>query len=90
MAIDTAEVLSGQRARVTPGRAPHPATRRVLVTGVDRPGGPGLMGAATAELLRSRHQVELAIAPEPAGRGKFENLNAQLAARAWRESIGWW
>ena len=90
VAIDTAEVLSGQRARVTRAARRTPPTRRVLVTGVDRPGGPGLMGAATAELLRSRHQVELAIAPEPAGRGKFENLNAQLAPEAWRESIGWW
>lgn len=58
-----------------------PPRRRVLVAGVDRPGGGSLMRAARAELARSRHAVELAIAPEPGGRGKFENLNALLADR---------
>lgn len=79
-AIDAVEVLSGQRARLARAARRAPPQRRVLVTGVDRPGGPGLLAAAVAELERSRHRVELAIAPDPGGRGKFENLNAQLAA----------
>ena len=37
------------------------------------------MAAAREELARSRHEVELAIAPGAAERGKFENLNALLA-----------
>src|SRR6185436_8756913 len=49
---------------------------RVLVVGVERPGS--LMDAERAELLRSRHDVE--VVTTPAGvRGKFENLNALLA-----------
>jgi hypothetical protein len=54
--------------------------RRVLVLGVDRPGGPGRMRAALEELGRSRHELTIAVAPDPGGRGKFENLNALLDA----------
>jgi hypothetical protein len=50
------------------------------VAGVDRPERNGLMTAARAELARSRHDVEFAIAPGTGDRGKFENLNALLAA----------
>jgi hypothetical protein len=52
--------------------------RRVLVLGVDRPGGPGRMRAAVEELGRSHHDLTIAVAPDPGGRGKFENLNALL------------
>jgi hypothetical protein len=54
--------------------------RRVLVLGVDRPGGPGRMPSALRELGRSHHDLTIAVAPEPGGRGKFENLNALLEA----------
>jgi hypothetical protein len=49
----------------------------VLALGIERPGS--IMDAARAELLRSRHDVEVITAP-PGDRGKFENLNALLAA----------
>jgi hypothetical protein len=49
----------------------------VLVLGIERPGM--IMDAARAELGRSRHDVVVHTAP-PGTRGKFENLNALLAA----------
>jgi hypothetical protein len=52
--------------------------RRILVLSVVHEDRPTLIGAARAELVASRHEVELAEAPV-AGRGKFENLNALLA-----------
>jgi hypothetical protein len=77
-ALDAAERLTGRRARLASAARRSPPTRRVLVLGVDRPGGEGLMSRALDELRGSRHELELAIAPEPGGRGKFENLNALL------------
>jgi len=56
-----------------------PPRRRVLAIGVERDDAPNLMAAARAELRRSRHEVELATCGI-GGRGKFENLNALLAA----------
>ena len=77
-ALDAREVLTGRRRRLARAAARHPPRRRVLVIGIDRPGVPGLMARARAELLASRHDVEVHTAP--AGeRGKFENLNALLA-----------
>ncbi|MCW3048406.1 MAG: glycosyltransferase [Solirubrobacterales bacterium] len=78
-AMDAREALSGRRRRLSRAAAAHPPRRRVLVVGIDRPGVPGLMAQARAELVRSRHHVEVhtAIAGE---RGKFENLNALLGA----------
>ncbi len=62
------------------GRAAAKARRRrVLVLGVVRADVPGLMDAARRELERSRHEVEVRIAAVGEG-GKFENLNALLAA----------
>lgn len=59
-----------------------PARRmRVLAIGVEREGVPSLMDAARAELRRSRHDVEVATC-HVGGRGKFENLNALLAAHS--------
>jgi hypothetical protein len=56
-----------------------PAGRRsVLALGIERD-GPNLMDAARSELRRSRHDVEVATSGV-GGRGKFENLNALLAA----------
>jgi GT2 family glycosyltransferase len=78
-ALDAREALTGRRRRLAAAAASWPPRRRVLAVGVDRPELNGLMAAARAELARSRHDVELAIAPAVPGRGKFENLNALLA-----------
>ncbi|HEX7290414.1 MAG TPA: hypothetical protein VF250_04725 [Conexibacter sp.] len=56
-----------------------PPRRSVLAIGVEREDRANLMDAARAELRRSRHDVELATSGV-GGRGKFENLNALLAA----------
>ena len=66
------------RRRVARAARREPPRRSVLVLGVERPGGPGLMPAARAELERSRHHVAVATIA-PGGRGKFENLNVLLA-----------
>jgi hypothetical protein len=53
--------------------------RRILALAIERAGQPNLLESASRELLDSRHDVHLATAT--AGqRGKFENLNALLAA----------
>jgi hypothetical protein len=69
-------------ARLEPWRLRRQARdwprRRVLALGVERTEVPNVMDRARAELLRSRHDVRVAIT-EAAGRGKFENLNALLA-----------
>ncbi|HEX2104136.1 MAG TPA: glycosyltransferase [Solirubrobacteraceae bacterium] len=75
--LDARELLSGRRLRLARAAAATPERRRVLVLGIERPGM--IMDAARAELARSRHDVRVHTAP-PAGRGKFENLNALLAA----------
>jgi GT2 family glycosyltransferase len=54
----------------------RPARRSVLVCGVERPGR--LMGAARAELQRSRHDVRLRTVALTEG-GKFAHLNRTLA-----------
>jgi GT2 family glycosyltransferase len=77
-AMDAGGLLSGRRARLSRAARRWPPRRRVLVIGVDRPDRDGLMTNAVAELRRSRHDVSFAIAPEPGGRGKFENLNLLL------------
>jgi GT2 family glycosyltransferase len=64
-----------RRARLRRAARREPPRRRVLAVGVERPGS--LMPAARAELMRSRHDVELVTAPAGA-RGKFENLDALL------------
>jgi GT2 family glycosyltransferase len=78
--LDARDGLSGRRGRLLAAARREPARRRVLVVGVDRPELDGLMDAARAELASSRHDVEFAIAPASPGKGKFQNLNAQLAA----------
>jgi GT2 family glycosyltransferase len=74
--LDVRDALSGRRARIGRAAARGPR-RRVLVLGVERPGM--IMDAARAELLGSRHDVEVHTTGL-GGRGKFENLNALLAA----------
>jgi GT2 family glycosyltransferase len=66
-----------RRARLRRAARREPPRRRVLVLGIDRPGS--LMDAARAELMRSRHAVDV-VTGQQGERGKFENLNALLAA----------
>jgi GT2 family glycosyltransferase len=73
------DVASGQRLRLERSARRDPPRRRVLVLSIERPEHQALAARARAELLRSRHSVELHSC-EPAGRGKFENLNRLLAA----------
>lgn len=72
------DVASGQRLRLERSARRDPPRRRVLVLGIERPEHHALAARTRAELLRSRHAVELHSC-EPAGRGKFENLNRLLA-----------
>jgi GT2 family glycosyltransferase len=76
-AVDAWELLSLRRARLALAARHSPPLRRVLALGVQRPERERLARAIEAELLRSRHDVELhTIAP--GGRGKFENLDLLL------------
>jgi hypothetical protein len=81
-------LLDGRRwATLQPPRLARAARRRpprrlrVLAIGVEREDRANLMDAARAELRRSRHDVEVATSGV-GGRGKFENLNALLAAHS--------
>jgi GT2 family glycosyltransferase len=78
-AVNAWELLSGQRLRLAMAALHAPPLRRVLVLGVERPERRELAAAMRAELLRSRHDVELHTRPAD-GRGKFENLNLLLAS----------
>lgn len=77
--IDAARIARLEGPRLARAAAASPPRRRVLVVGVERTDRPNLMAQARAELLRSRHDVEVATC-EVGGRGKFENLNALIAA----------
>jgi len=90
--VDTWELASGRRLRLRLAASHAPHRMRVLVLGVERPERRPLASAIRAELLRSRHHVELHMEPpgqrgsqgggsgerESGQRGKFENLNAML------------
>ena len=78
-ALDASELLDGQRLRLLRAARRSPPRRRVLVLGVQRPERRAMAGAIRAELLRSRHDVELHMG-EPGALGKFQNLNRLLAA----------
>ena len=78
-AVDAWELLSAKRVRLGLAARHAPPLRRVLALGVERPEHRELAGAIQAELLRSRHDVELHTRAAD-GRGKFENLNLLLAA----------
>jgi GT2 family glycosyltransferase len=80
-ALDLEARVSGRSARLARDAAREPPRRRVLVAGVDRPELDGLMDAGRAELAASRHEVTFAVGAGEPGRGKFENLNALLAAQ---------
>jgi GT2 family glycosyltransferase len=79
-AVDAWEILSARRLRLELAARHAPSLRRVLALGVVRPERRMLARAIEAELLSSRHDVELHTCPA-GGRGKFENLNLLLAAQ---------
>ena len=76
--VNAWELASSRRLRLALAARHSPPLRRVLVLSVVRPGHSSLARAIRAELLSSRHDVELQTCP-PEGRGKFENLNRLLA-----------
>jgi GT2 family glycosyltransferase len=78
-ALSAWELTSGQRLRLDRAARRQPPRRRVLALGVERPERSALTRRMRAELLRSRHAVELHMCAA-GGRGKFENLNRLLRA----------
>jgi hypothetical protein len=78
-ALDALRAAQLEPWRLARAARSAPPRRRVLVLGIEREDVPGLMAQTRAELARSRHDVEVATAPAGSG-GKFENLNALLAA----------
>ncbi len=83
-ALDAWQLLSAKRLRLGLAARHAPPLQRVLALGVERPERRELAAAMRAELLRSRHDVELHTCA-PGGRGKFENLNMLLAERVGRD-----
>jgi GT2 family glycosyltransferase len=77
--LDTWELLSTERLRLNLAARHAPPLQRVLVLGVERPELRPLARAMRAELLSSRHDVEVRTRP-PHQRGKFQNLNLLLRA----------
>lgn len=82
--LDARELLSGRRRRIRRA-ARDDAPLRVLAVGIERPEVENRMAATRAELARSHHHVELHTATA-GDRGKFENLNALLAAHPPRDA----
>jgi Glycosyl transferase family 2 len=78
-AVNVWELASGRRRRLKVAARNDPPRRRVLVLGVERPERRALAERVRAELLSSRHDVELHTSPAD-GQGKFENLNRLLRA----------
>jgi hypothetical protein len=78
--VNAWELASTRRLRLDLAARHAPPLRHVLVLGIERPERRQLAAGIRAELLRSRHDVELHTCPVD-GRGKFENLNLLLAAR---------
>ncbi len=87
-AVNSWELLSGRRLRLERAARHSPARLRVLALSVVRTEHEALAEAIAAELLRSRHRVELRTCP-PGDGGKFENLNALLAAEESLDSYDW-
>jgi hypothetical protein len=77
--LDTRRWATLEPPRLARAARAAPPRRRVLAIGIERDDRPTLMAQARAELRRSRHDVEVATSGI-GGRGKFENLNALLAA----------
>jgi GT2 family glycosyltransferase len=79
VALDAWETIGARRLRLGLAARHAPTLQRVLALAVQRPERDALARAIDAELLRSRHDVELHTCP-PGGLGKFENLDRLLAA----------
>jgi GT2 family glycosyltransferase len=77
-ALDAWQLLNGRRLRLGLAARHAPPLQRVLALGVERPERRELAAAIRAELLSSRHDVELHTCA-PGAHGKFENLNLLLA-----------
>ncbi len=76
-AADAWEIASARRLRLDLAARHKPPLCSVLAIGVVRPEHATLAANIRAELLRSRHEVELRTCP-PGELGKFENLNRLL------------
>ncbi len=70
------DLLSGRRARLA-ARARASRRLRVLAVGVEREERMAWAEAMRAELSRTRHRLQV-VMERPAGRGKFEAVNAML------------
>lgn len=81
VACEAGRAARGERLRLGRASRSEPPRRSVLALSVERPERHALAQAIRAELLRSRHEVELRTAA-PAGLGKFQNLNALLGGAA--------
>lgn len=86
--LDVAALVRLEGPRLARAAAAAPPRRRVLVIGVERSDRPNLMAQARAELTRSRHDVVVATG-DVGGRGKFENLNALIAAQGGTDRFDW-
>jgi GT2 family glycosyltransferase len=84
--LDAIALPRAARLRAAARRVPR---RRVLVVGIERTDVPNLMAPTRAELLRSRHDVTVDVAPAAPGLGKFENLDALLARHAPLSAFDW-
>jgi hypothetical protein len=86
---DACELLGGRRLRLAAAARREPPTRRITILGVVRPQHRSLARSAHAELMRSRHKVQLHLCA-PGERGRFENLNDLLAAHPLQQSESDW
>jgi len=77
-ATDASEIASTRRLRLNRAARREPPRRKVLALGVVRQEHTEAAASIRAELMRSRHAVELHTCA-PDGLGKFENLNRLLA-----------
>jgi GT2 family glycosyltransferase len=75
--VDASEHLSGRSRRLRLAARSSPPRRSVLILSATRPERVEYTNAIRAELMRSRHKVDLQ-ARAPAGLGKFETLNILL------------
>lgn len=77
--LDAADLLGGRRRRLARASATAPPPARVLAMILRRTGIPNTAAESRAELLRSRHHVQVVVADAGDG-GKFANLNRLLSA----------
>jgi GT2 family glycosyltransferase len=77
-ATDALEIASARRLRLSRAARHEPPRRKVLAIGVVRQEHAAAADRIRAELMRSRHAVELHTCA-PDGLSKFENLNRLLA-----------